>query len=257
MKNKLLKTYDIIKVVISMLLKDVVPIQADSKSVYSEGDLTKLCEVSVLEACKIFLNLVVCTVMSSGNVDNVLTFQKARVVYTEKDIIPADTNDFSYGYGYAWIMLDYDSLNHLNKDLVLSLSSDESCEIVDCLSDEAKALFIQRCRIDNVKPADNQLVQLCLVPNRSCRMYFTHHRYHQKLTEELTKLKTNPNPLDNLSTAFYEKANMLFTTPYKERVVLLRYPVGEMTTVEEVSSFFVNLASKFSKNTLERISIKK
>lgn len=240
-----------------MLLKEVIPIRGDSKTVYNERDLTKLCEAPVLEACKIFMNLGISTVMSSGNRDNVLSSQKPKVAYNERDIISNSSNDFSYGYGYAWIMLDYDSLNHQNRDLVISLSNNESCEMIDCLSDTAKALFVQRCKIDNVKPSDNQLVQLCLVPNRLCRLYFTHRRYKQSLSEALSQLKTNPNPFDNLSVSFYEKATMLFTTPYKERVVILRYPVGEMTTVEEVSSFFINLAAKFSKNTLGRISIKK
>ena len=57
---------------------------------------------------------------------------------------------------------------------------------------------------------------------------------------------TNPRPNDPIYTEFYDKKHTLFITPYVKRGVLLRYPLNDETTVEEVNNYFVELANTFS-----------
>lgn len=241
-----------------VLVKDIHPIDEDSKQISSMEDLSSICELPVLEACKVFFNLGIQTIMSSGNKNNVLRANNPRPIYSSENV--PDKNDFSYGYGYAWIMLDYDSLNPHNREVVNSLCNNESCDIIDGLNDSAKETFFHRCKVDEVLPTDKQLIQLCIIPGRNCRLCPGTRRYPldritlQKYAFE--SLLTNPKPQDQTYIDFFAKAELLFTTPYKERVVILRYPVGEKTTVNEVSDYFVQLASKFDNNSLFKTSSK-
>ena len=199
-----------------MLVKDIEPISIDNVKINSIEDLYKIIELPLLEACKIFYNLGITTVMSSCNKRNVELgkYPRQRITYYTTT---SETRDWSFGNGYAWILLDYDSLGETNQEYINSLCNDKNKELIE-------------------------LVTIPKTPNN----------YKSYKEEELNKLKTedntNPYPDNPIYQEFYQKKNPLFTTQYIERGVLLRYPINENTTVEEVNDYFTKLASTFTNN---------
>ena len=189
-----------------MLVKDIEPIRLDNIKINSIDDLNKIVELPLLEACKIFYNLGITTVMSSCNKDNVRMgqYEQRKITYYTATSF---TRDWSFGNGYAWILLDYDSLGNQNQEYINSLYNKNN----------------------------KKLIQLVTMPQ------ITGDYELDKKTDNI-----NPYPDNPLYIDFYNKKDPLFTTPYVERGVLLRYPINENTTVEEVNDYFTKLASTFT-----------
>ncbi len=112
-----------------MLICDIKPIGKVGKKLLDDKNadniIDKIIELPMRKACKIFKNKNIETNMSSANKKNILKKGKKRI---EKEDLKLDGKihyfgpDFtSAGKGYAWIMINYDTLSNENKEKIFEL----------------------------------------------------------------------------------------------------------------------------------------
>jgi len=175
----------------------------------SESIINRVVELPLRNACKIFKNKGIETIMSSANKNNVLKPGTPRI---EKEDVYGDGQQFllnrptykEAGKGYAWIMLNFKTLSEENREWLFSLEEkkDEKGETVG----EKGVWFVE--------------------PN---------------VFLPFGKLKEVQSP------KFYEKRIILGYNGdlYPRYAVILRMPISETTTVEEVDAYFSKLAESF------------
>ena len=111
-----------------MLIKEIKPIGKVGKSLVgnesAEEIIDKIIELPLRKACKIYKNKNIETNMSSANKRN-LPKKGKRV---EKEDLKIDNkihyftpNFLSAGRGYAWIMINYDTLSNENKEKIFEM----------------------------------------------------------------------------------------------------------------------------------------
>ena len=117
-----------------MLIKEIKPIGKVGKNLINNKNaddiIDKIIELPLRKACKIFKNKNIETNMSSANKKNLPKKGKKRI---EKEDLKLD-NKFHYinpnflnaGKGYAWIMINYDSLTIENKEKIFELQNELS-----------------------------------------------------------------------------------------------------------------------------------
>ena len=49
---------------------------------------------------------------------------------------------------------------------------------------------------------------------------------------------------DNTEKEFFKRSNFVYTTPYSERSVIIRYPVTEETQDKDVEKYFLEICSR-------------
>ena len=111
-----------------MLISEIKPIdyrgvnflQMDATTNYIDG----IIELPLRNACKIFKSKGIETVMSSANQNNLL--KPDEKAFERDDLLERQTPDVrptyeSVGRGYAWIMLNFDTLSEENKEWLFSL----------------------------------------------------------------------------------------------------------------------------------------
>ena len=105
---------------IIMKVKDVKRDKSNFKIIDMESDISELIETPVRKPVKQLYRKNIITVMSSANEINV-SWQDENgedMYLTNSDF---DSVIFSFGNGYAYIMLDYDSLSDENKAIMNDL----------------------------------------------------------------------------------------------------------------------------------------
>ena len=111
-----------------MLISEIEPIDYrgvnllnfDATTKYIEG----IIELPLRNACKIFKQKGIETVMSSANKNNLLSYGESPIERDEVLQKEAPSTRLSYeaaGKGYAWIMLNFDTLSEENKQWLFSL----------------------------------------------------------------------------------------------------------------------------------------
>ena len=222
-----------------MKVLEVDRIDGDSVTIGSIDDLYKIIEIPLLESCKIFYTLGIRTVMSGCNKHDVLNKNIPR----KKDISFKDNirRDWSFSNGYAWILLDFRSMSSENQEYMLSLCDENNNSLVDKLPENAQSAFLDLCKLNGVNPSNKELIEFVTIPQ-------IHGNMLPSKIMEMYELQdnTNPRPNDPIFIDFYSKKHTLFITPYIEHGVLLKYPLNDETTVEEVNNYFVELANTFS-----------
>lgn len=115
-----------------MLVKEVKPIGKVGKKLLEKEDadsiIDKIIEIPLRKACKIFKNKNIETNMSSSNKKNLVKKGKKRI---EKEDLKLDDkfhivgpNFTDVGKGYAWIMINYDSLSSKNQEKIFELQKE-------------------------------------------------------------------------------------------------------------------------------------
>lgn len=111
-----------------MLIREIKPIEDRGINFLNidsaEKMIDRMVELPLRNACKIFNRKGIETVMSSANKNNVL--QSGEVSFEKEDLLKIQEPDVrpSYeivGKGYAWIMLNFDTLSEENKNWIFSL----------------------------------------------------------------------------------------------------------------------------------------
>lgn len=115
-----------------MLITEIEPITEVGTSLLGEENLeetiARIIELPLQKACKIFAQKGIETVMSSANKNNVLP--KGELPLEREDIrirnmqIDGELPTFEdAGKGYAWIMLNFDTLSDENKDWLFEVEA--------------------------------------------------------------------------------------------------------------------------------------
>ena len=103
-----------------MEIKDIKRDKSNYKTIKSENDIDEIIEAPLREPIKEFNRKNIITIMSSANEINVkwLDEDGNDMYQTKRDF---DAVKFSYGNGFAYIILDYDSLSDENKAIMNKL----------------------------------------------------------------------------------------------------------------------------------------
>ena len=196
-----------------MLIKDVEPNDYRGINLLNidkpESLMERIIEPPLINACKIFKNKGIETVMSSANQNNVLkpgekTKEKSDVYGNGQQWFLNHPTYEDAGRGYAWIMLNFQTLSNENREWLFSL-------------EERKG--------ENGEPIGEKAVWF-VEPN-SFQM-FNSNRGEKSPKFDKKKIILGYN--DGL---------------YPRQTVILRMPITEKTTSEEVDEYFSKLAESF------------
>jgi len=200
-----------------MLIKDIKPIDKWGRNLLKEKDydaekmIKEMIELPLQKACRIFRKKGIQTVMSSANGNNVLKAGEKTIekedVYGENELFWEERPTYEEaGRGYAWIMLDFNSLSDENKEWLFSLEGKKgkNGEKIG----EKGIWFVHPCELRNVDPNSE-----------------------------------------------FEKRHIVLAyhwAMYPMHTVILRMPINEETTVEEVEEYFSTLAKGFRSQVREK-----
>lgn len=203
-----------------MLIKDIEPNDYRGINLLNidkpESLMERIIEPPLLNACKIFKNKGIETVMSSANKNNLLKpGEKAK---EKEDVFGNGQQWFlnhpiyeDAGRGYAWIMLNFQTLSEENRDWLFSLEErkNENGESVG----EKAVWFIE--------------------PNN----FAIFNSKKGAISPRFDKKKIILGYNDGL---------------YPRQTVILRMPINDETTVEEVDEYFSKLAESFKSQIPEK-----
>lgn len=204
-----------------MLIKDIEPIKDFGidllKKQNADEIIDKIIEAPLRSACKILRQKGIKTVMSSANKNNVLQpGEKRKEKEDVKDdwMYCCDTTFEDAGCGYAWIMLDFETLSDENKDMLFALEE----------RNDAQGNHIGERRIWFVHPFMLWNMELC---------------------EKIKK--------DERLEKFEKKSIILsYNNRYPESTIIVRMPVTEQTTADEVEEYFVKFAEVLKEQNKEK-----
>lgn len=202
-----------------MLISEIKPIGYRGVNLLNndspESLMERIIELPLRSACRIFRNKGIETVMSSANRNNVL---KPGEKALEKEDVYGNGQEYllnrpiyeDAGKGYAWIMLNFQTLSDENREWLFSL-------------EERKG--------ENGEPIGEKAVWF-VEPSRFS-FYNSQGVTLPKFEEKKIILGYN----DGL---------------YPRQTVILRMPINEGTTVEEVDEYFSRLAESFKTQIQEK-----
>lgn len=228
------------------LIKDIKRIDRRGCNLLKEDDdnaerlIDNIIELPLRSACIIFRKKGIRTLMSSANEINVLkegekAIEKEDVYGSGQQYMKDRPTYEEAGKGYAWIMLDFDSLSDENKDWLFSLEERKGKNGENI--GEKAIWFLHPCEIMNIE------FQL-----RAGKIDY------EQLKEIMPEEQIPTNIKVDERLAEFEKRHIILAyhwAMYPWQTVILRMPVNEETTVEEVEDYFSKLAESFKSQILE------
>lgn len=196
----------------------------------AEEIIDKIVEYPLRKPCKIFYKKGIKTVMSSANKNNIVP--KGEKPKNKEDVkdeyLFLDRGTFEdAGVGYAWIMLDFDSLSDENKTTLFRLE-ERTDKKGNKVGEEAIWFVIEAY-------GENQF-HFTFTPNG-----------------EINGIEKNLEH-DERYLKFKEKAiHLVYNNRYPANTVILRMPVNENTTVEEVEVYFSKIAELLKSQRIKEI----
>lgn len=201
------------------LIKDIEPNGSIGRNLLKENNpdeiIDSIVEEPLRKACKIFRSKGIETVMSSANKNNIL---KPGEKPTEKEDVEGKhfyLNSPTFedaGKGYAWIMLNYAGLSPENQDILFLLS-------------ERKG------------PNGENIGE---------RIVWFIRAFTSGLFWETSDISEAEKRFDDSSII------LRYNDRYPDRNVVLRMPITDATTVEEVERHFVQLAELLKQQELKK-----
>ena len=217
-----------------MLISEIEPINESGRVLSDQENpeqiIDEIIELPLRKACKLFLSKGVQTVMSSANRNNIL---KPDEKPTEKEKLnaleyfdPSPTFEDA-GRGYAWIMINFDTLSNENKDMLFDYEEKSKLG-------EELIWFVHPFSIGNLdyKIATGQL-----------SIEFV----QSIITESDVTIGSLENIKYDARLATFEKKHVVlaYNGRYPVNTVFLRMPINEATTVEDVEIFFTKFVELF------------
>ena len=223
-----------------MLIKEIEPIDKPGINLLKEYDaksiIDQIVELPLRKPCKILLEKGIHTMMSSANKTNVLKNGEKPIekedIYNSVFDMPLFTEA---GKGYAWIMLDFESLSDENKDFLFSMEErkDQNGNKVG-----EKAIWFAH-------PFEVGSIEYGLRIGK-----YTYEELKECIPED--QIPANIS-LDERLVEFEKRHIVLVYYPDigSTQAVILRMPINEQTTVQEVEEYFSNFALNF-KNQMKK-----
>ena len=211
-----------------MLISDINPIgDATTDLLVQDSDdlIDRIIELPLRSACKIFRDKGIQTIMSSANKNNVLCdgvkpTEKEDVYGTLEKLM--ESHYFTEaGNGYAWIMLNYNSLTDENKKMLFELEA----------KDDKLVWFIHPFEM-------NCNIEYGLRTGKFTKEYLNQVLGHEQVPEGVEYDPT---------LGEFDKRHVVLLYPWEPttEAVMLRMPINKSTTVNEVNDYFVMIASYF------------
>lgn len=198
-----------------MLVSEVKPIGKVGKNLLENKDadeiIKTIIEKPMQKACIACKNKNIETSMSSANKKNIVkrSVNKSDVLEIMKQ---GKTQTFlQAGKGYAWIMLNYNTLSDKNREILFSLEENLG---------EDSIWFVKSCYVE----------------------FMNKIRKPFKLKPLVEKFD------DKYADKFKEKQLILmYNNKYPRRSIFIRMPIDETTKVEEVEEYFDGIIDKLVK----------
>ncbi len=201
-----------------MLVSEIKKIGKVGKNLLDNKNAEEIIEIIIekplQKACKECKEKNIETVMSSANKNNIVRKNKKRI--DKKDIIEKIKqhkmqNFMQAGKGYAWLMLNYNTLSDKNKEIIFSLEEELGEDVI---------WFVKENFTDSMNVIRNRLKMKPMI-----------QKFDDKYTDK-----------------FQEKQLLLmYNNKYPTRNVFIRMPINENTKVEEVEEYFSKIISKLKK----------
>jgi hypothetical protein len=202
----------------TMLVSEVKRIGKVGKNLLENKNAEEIIEIIIekplQKACKECKQKNIETVMSSANKKNVVKDDKK--ILHKKDVVEKIKqhkmqNFMQAGKGYAWLMLNYNTLSNKNKEIIFSLEEKLGEEVI---------WFVK----ENFTDSMNVI------------------RKHLRIKPIVQKFD------DKYADRFKDKQLLLmYNNKYPTRNVFIRMPIDENTKVEEVEEYFSNIIAKLIK----------
>lgn len=201
-----------------MLVSEIKRIGKVGKNLLENKNAEEIIEIIIekplQKACKECREKNIETVMSSANRKNIIKKNKKRI--DKKDVIEKIKqhkmqNFMQAGKGYAWLMLNYNTLSDKNKEIIFSLEEELGEDVI---------WFVKENFTDSMNVIRNRLKMKPMI-----------QKFDDKYTDK-----------------FQEKQLLLmYNNKYPTRNVFIRMPIDENTKVEEVEEYFSKIISKLIK----------
>lgn len=201
-----------------MLVSEVKRIGKVGKNLLKNKNANEIIDIIIekplQKACKECKSKNIETVMSSANIKNIVKNNKKRI--NKKDVIEKieqhKLQSFTQaGKGYAWLMINYNTLSDKNREILFSLEEELGEETI---------WFVKENYTDTMNAI----------------------RKHLKMKSIIQKFN------DKYASQFEEKQILLmYNNKYPTRNVFIRMPIDEKTEVEEVELYFDKIISKLIK----------
>ena len=216
-----------------MRVIEVERIDTQENQDLDDTNIESFIEAPLIEPIRKFNEKGIKTLMSSCNKRNVNWItEDGRNVYTDEvrsDLIYKDI--YSFGYGYAYVMLDFDSLSPENRNIMETTYSVLNGEI----NEEQNQSKIYK---------GNKRIIYGAVPST---FMVGNHEYDSNGFRKRPGMHFSYSTLkeDSLGTEdefFLNNFDIIPTSTTTPRIVIVRYPVNEQTETLEVTDFFNKLA---------------
>lgn len=228
-----------------MLIKEIEPINKVGVNLLKSDNeidvIDQIIELPLRKACKIFRNKGIETVMSSANKNNVLkpgekSIEKEDVYGNIEKLF--ETHTFlEAGKGYAWIMLNFDTLSDENKDLLFEL-------------EERKG--------KNGEKIGEKIIWFVHPTEMNGNIEFSLRigKYDYDFLRTVLNEENIPKKVEvDKKLIEFEKRHIVLLYPWLDsstEAVFLRMPINEKTTVEEVQEYFSKFAECFKAQKIEK-----
>jgi len=213
-----------------MLIRDIEPIGNPNVSLLSNEAndiIDEIIELPLRKACKIFREKGIETVMSSANKNNLLkpgekAIEKGDIYGTFEKLLEGHIF-MEAGKGYAWLMINFDTLSFENKNMLFDLEKSIGEKLIWFvhpfeMSDKIEyALRIGKYDYDFISQIFNE----------------------EDIPQNIE--------VDQMLIEF-EKRHIVLLYPWVDsstEAVFLRMPINDQTTVNEVEEYFSTLARQF------------
>lgn len=217
-----------------MLISDIESIELFGVNLLDQDDslnlIDEIIELPLRKSCKIFKEKGIETVMSSANKNNILSLGEKRIekedIKGKEYFLPLPTFKDA-GKGYAWIMLNFDTLSDENKELVFSLESKLGDNYI---------WFAHPFRLGNL---DYQIKV----------GIYTYDELKSWLSEDEIPKGIE---FDKYASEFEHRHIILsYNDRYPPNTVILRYPINLDTKVSEVETYYASLAERFNNQLIK------
>ena len=199
-----------------MLISEIKPIGKFGKNMLENEDadelIYKIIEKPLQNACKACKDKNIETVMSSANKNNIMTKKQKRINKHElKQMLQKNKLlNFEYvGKGYAWIMINYNTLSDENRKIAFALENELG---------EDSVWFVK----ENYTDVKNFI-------RRKLKLKEVEQVFNDKYADEFKK----------------RQLKLVYKNTYPSRNVFIRMPIDETTKVQDVDLYFKQIISKF------------